>query len=146
MDPLARGKLVSLLHRHEGWVPHAYQDSLGFWTIGYGRLIDERKGGGITREEGEFLLSNDIDGKLADLDREIPWWRELDPVRQVALVNMAFNLGIGGLCKFQNMLGALQGHEWDKAAKEALRSRWARQVGVRAQEIARMLKTGEYPE
>jgi lysozyme len=34
----------SLIEFHEGRVLHAYRDSLGFWTIGVGSLIDEAKG------------------------------------------------------------------------------------------------------
>jgi len=138
-------KLLELLHRHEGWRSHAYQDSMGYWTIGYGRLIDERKGGGISREEGDVLLSNDVESKLDELDSLMPWWRSLDEVRQVAIANMAFNLGVSGLMAFSNTLKALQDHDWDRAAREALNSRWARQVGSRAQEIAQMFKTGKYP-
>ena len=43
----------------EGLVLHAYEDHLGYLTIGYGRLIDKRRGGGISKAEAEYLLLND---------------------------------------------------------------------------------------
>jgi lysozyme len=43
--------IAEQLRRDEGEVLHAYQDKYGYWTIGVGRLIDARKGGGISVEE-----------------------------------------------------------------------------------------------
>src|SRR5690606_20789398 len=79
--------LAKELERDEGFVPHAYQDSLGFWTIGIGRVIDERKGGEISRDEALFLKRNDIARFKAALDDKAPWWRDLDPVRQRVMLN-----------------------------------------------------------
>ncbi len=84
------------LIRDEKEVLHAYQDSLGFWTIGIGRMIDHRKGGGITQAESLYLLDNDIRKIRDGLLDELPWLDELDEIRFWALVNMAFNLGIPG--------------------------------------------------
>ena len=53
-------KLLEELSRDEGTVLQAYQDSLGYWTIGTGRLIDKRRGGGITKAEADYLLANDV--------------------------------------------------------------------------------------
>jgi len=80
-------QLIADLIRDEGEVHHAYQDSLGFWTLGIGRLIDQRRGGGITHDEALFLLQNDIESKTEDLDRALPWWKTLSEVRQRALLN-----------------------------------------------------------
>jgi lysozyme len=55
-DPL----LIAELRRDEGVDRSAYQDHLGFWTIGVGRLIDRRKGGGLSDEEIDYLLQNDV--------------------------------------------------------------------------------------
>src|SRR3546814_2270740 len=96
------------LARDEGFIPHAYQDSLGYWTIGCGRLIDEQLGGGISKEEALYLLGNDIRRSLADLDRALPWWRGLSEARMRALANMAFNLGITRLLGFRLFLAALE--------------------------------------
>ena len=135
-------RLKADLERDEGVVEHAYQDHLGYWTIGVGRLIDKRRGGGLSHDEMVYLLGNDIDRKTAEMDRRMPWWRDLDPVRARGLVNMAFNLGVAGVLNFRNMCAALRSGDWQRAHDEALNSLWARQVGQRSQRIADMFLTG----
>jgi lysozyme len=137
--------LLAQIERHEGYRRGAYQDSLGYWTIGIGRLIDGRKGGGITKDEARALLFNDITEKMRDLDRAIPWWSKLDDVRARVIVDMAFNLGIAGLLGFKDTLRAIHERRWDDAALGMLESKWATQVGSRAIRLAYMMRTGEEP-
>ena len=135
--------LVAELMRDEGTVLSAYQDHLGWWTIGTGRLIDKRKGGGITQAEAASLLRNDIAKVRAQLDAKLPWWRDLSPVRQRALQNMAFQLGIAGLLGFANSLAAVKAGDWARAAASLRQSKWRRQTPERAERIIRMIETGE---
>jgi len=79
-------ELTRLLRGDEGEVLHAYQDHLGYWTIGVGRLIDKRKGSGISTAESALLLGNDIAEKEAELDRWLPWWRQLPDARRAVLL------------------------------------------------------------
>lgn len=132
--------LLAELRRDEGVIRSAYPDSLGWLTIGVGRLIDARKGGGLSDDEIDFLLRNDVVKVRAELDVALPWWRGLDPVRQRVLQNMAFNLGIPGLLTFKNTLAAMKAGDWDRAAAGMLASKWASQVGERATRLARMMK------
>jgi len=134
--------LEEQLVRDEREVLHAYQDSEGYWTIGIGTLIDERKGGGITHDEALLLLRNRINLAKAAIGRRLPWVSELDPVRADALVNMAFNLGVDGLLEFQHFLAALARKDYDTAAAEMLNSLWVNQVGDRARRLAEQIKTG----
>lgn len=127
------------LKRHEGCVLHAYEDHLGYTTIGYGRLIDERRGGGISQAEADALLTNDIARVVADLERSITCFHRLPEAAQHALVNMGFQLGTSGLLAFENMLTALKAGDWERAAEEALNSRWAEQTPRRAHEVAKMI-------
>lgn len=127
------------LARDEGCRLKPYQDTEGLLTIGIGRNLDDV---GITSEEAYHLLENDIGGVMADLDRNAPWWRHLTEPRQRALANMAFNLGWPRFSGFRNMLAALQAGEFERAAGEALDSKWARQVGARATRIAEMIREG----
>lgn len=140
--------LLLELRRDEGVVPYEYKDSLGFSTIGVGRLIDKRRGGHLSDDEIDYLLANDIRRTIKDLDHFLPWWRTLSPVRQRVMVNMCFNLGIGnaelgrGLLGFKNTLGMIQRGEYERAAAGMLQSKWARQVGQRANRLSDMMKEG----
>lgn len=134
-----RLQLISDLKRDEGVILHEYKDSAGYSTIGIGRLID-KKGGGITLSEAEYMLGNDIQEVEHQLDGRIPWWRTLTEPRQRALANMCFNLGITRLMGFKKALGHLQAGRYEEAAEEFLDSKWAVQVGDRAQRIATLIK------
>lgn len=135
-------ELKKQLLRHEGMVKHAYQDHLGFWTIGVGRLIDERRGGGISEEEAMILLSNDIEKVKRQLLCVEGFFFLPLGVKQ-ALCNMAFQMGISGLLRFSNMWAALRRHDYKDAAVHALDSKWATQTPNRAHEIAEMIRKGE---
>lgn len=137
-------RLKAQLILHEKFVPYAYQDSEEYWTIGVGRLIDQRKGGGITQEEGAYLLENDI--KKAVVFASIyDWYSMLDEVRQAVVIDMMFNLGPGRFAGFKKMIAAIERKEWKDAAREMLDSKWAVQVGNRALRLAEMMRSGEYP-
>lgn len=136
--------LVDQLRRDESEVLHAYPDSLGYLTIGVGRLIDSRKGGGISKAESAFLLANDITERETEVTQRIPWVANLDPTRRAVLVNMAFNMGIDGLLEFHNTLAMIQAGNYEAAANGMRNSKWARQVGARAQRLATQMKTGEW--
>lgn len=140
--------LLAALERDEGFVPHAYIDSEGYLTIGIGTLIDKRRGGGITHDEAVYLLRNRLAAKIADLDRELPWWRMLSPARQRVLANLAYNLGIGtrtppkGLLAFRNTLAAVERGDYEAASRGLLDSLWAKQVGDRAKRLAEQMRAG----
>lgn len=135
-----QGKIAAQLRIDEGVVEHAYQDSLGYWTIGVGHLIDKRKGGKLSDRLIAWILFEDITEKITELDKRIPWWRELDDDRQDALVNMAFNLGTDGLLGFVKFLALLRDKKFVAASNEMLDSLWAKQVGQRAIRLARVIR------
>lgn len=134
--------LEEQLRLDEGEKLTAYQDHLGFWTIGIGRLIDARKGGGITKEESSYLLNNDIRRKTAEVKAAIPWFGKLDEVRQGVLLNMAFQMGTEGLLKFKNTLRMVEAAQYDAAASGMLESLWARQTPERAKRLSEQMRTG----
>jgi lysozyme len=136
--------LIDQLVRDEGEILHAYQDDLGFWTIGSGILIDVRKGGGITHEENLYLLSNRVDKARGQVRTQLPWSLSLDVVRRAVLENMAFNEGIEHLLGFKKMLTAMQMADWKTAAEEGMDSLWAKQVGDRAHRLMRQLELGAW--
>lgn len=135
--------LTGMILRHEGMVLHAYQDSLGYWTIGVGRLIDKRKGGGISEDEAMYMLRNDISRCMVEVRRALPFFDTLLDIRQDVLINMVFNLGITKFLKFKKMIKALKERDYDEASKQMIDSKWAKQVGKRAIELAQIMKTGK---
>ena len=79
---------------------------------------------------------------MAKLDEKLDWWRELDAARQRALISMGFNLGIYGLLKFEKTLNALKNKRWVEASDEMMDSKWASQVGRRAEMLSQIMLTG----
>jgi lysozyme len=131
--------LIEQLVRDEGIELRPYKDSVGKLTIGVGRNLDDV---GISRAEAMALLANDVQNARAQLEEHLPWAGGLDEIREAALVNMAFNLGIGRLLNFRNFLAALQAGDYKTASAEMMNSLWAKQVGPRAQRLALQIETG----
>lgn len=128
-------KLRDDLARDEGLRLRPYKCTAGYLTIGYGRNLE---GNGITREEADAMLDHDIAVICKDLDKNIPWWRQMPEPAQRGLINMAFNLGWPRLNQFKNMLSALQTGNYYEAAQHALDSKWSFQVGDRATRIGEL--------
>ncbi len=141
---------------HEGLRLQPYRCSKGKLTIGVGRCLDtnpltaeeEKVVGdwqhGITKCAAIYLLRNDIKRIYVELKKKLPFFQSLDSERQYALIDMSFNIGISGLLRFKEMLKAIKKHNFKLAAEECLNSKYAKDVGQRAERIARVLATGEF--
>lgn len=136
--------LKEQLIRDEGKVRYAYEDSLGFLTIGVGRLIDVRRGGGLSPAEIDFLLANDIAEKTTQVLEALPWAKDLNEPRFAVLVNMAFQMGARGLLEFKKMLQAAQEGDYGTAALHMVDSKWATQTSTRAHRLAEQMESGEW--
>ena len=112
----------------EGVRESVYKDSLGYATIGIGHLVDGRIGGKLSQDTIHHIFKEDIAETVRQLDENLFWWRNLDPVRQRALINLCFNMGINKLLGFQNFLAHSQAGDYKKATEHLLDSKWARQV------------------
>ena len=137
-------KATDQIKSDEGCVLHAYEDHLGYTTIGYGRLLDKRRGGGISQDEADHLLQNDIDRKLSELRKKYPHFDSLDDARKGVLLNMAFQMGVGGLMGFRNTLAKIKAGDYEGAASNMLKSKWARQTPNRANRMAEQMRTGQW--
>lgn len=137
--------LIEDLKRDEGCRLHAYVDSVGVITIGYGHA-HVAPGTIWTQAQADAWLKRDIKRAAGLLDANIPWWRELNDARQDVLVNMAFNLGWGdgkhGLSSFHNTLAAIRAGDYERAADGMLASKWATQVHARANRLAKQMRSG----
>ena len=137
-------KLLDMLKRHEGVMYYVYDDHLGYATIGVGRCIEKNVGLGLSHDEIEYLLQNDVKRCIEELDSNFPWYRNLCEARRDAMINLCFNLGLPRLKKFIKALAAMEAGNYEEAAVEFLDSRWAKQVGSRALEVTHMIRSGEY--
>jgi lysozyme len=135
--------LTEQLTRHEGKRSKLYKDTVGKWTIGIGRNLDDV---GLYDDEINLMLSNDIRRHYKDLLIYLPWVEKLSEIRQNVLTNMCFNMGIGnqqkGLLSFRNTLDAIQIGDYFRASEMMLASKWAKQVGQRAVELAKQMANG----
>ena len=155
-------KLMDKLVAHEGLRLQVYKDTLGIDTIGIGRNLQDRGISkeeldeldipsidhvyeyGITEADAMFLAQNDVQIVEEELLRAHPCVEKLDAVRQLILIDMAFNLGVPRLCKFKKMWAAIHENKFDIAAKEMLDSRWASQVKSRSTKLAHAMHHGEF--
>ena len=137
-----RARLERDLKRHEGFRSRPYRDHLGYLTIGYGTLLEN----GISEELAAVMLRHDLEIHARDLVKALkrrghrPLTEHPHRARR-ALLNMAYNLGIPRLMRFRRMWAALDRHDYPEAAKEALDSKWARDVGPnRSGSLARLIR------
>lgn len=136
MDP----QLLADLRQDEGTILKPYKDSRGFLTIGTGRNLTSR---GITATEADYLLANDVDLAISELDRITPWWHGLDEPRQRVLINLCFNMGASTLATFTTFLGFLQEHDYASAAADLQDTEWFTEVGLRGPRmVERLLANG----
>lgn len=138
-------EFVEMVKRHEGAGPiknghhQLYRDSVGKQTIGYGRNLDDC---GITPEEAEYLLQNDLGRARSYARQAFPWFDFLDQVRQYVVTELVFWMGIGGVEGFTHMLGYLQANDYGQAASALLDSELATKYPKRANELAELLRDG----
>ena len=131
--------LIEQFIRHEGLRFKPYRCTSGKLSIGVGRNLDDV---GITKEEAMYLLRNDISRCMTECRLKIIFFDQLDEARQDVLLNMCFQMGISGLLKFKNFLSFLEKQDFDSAAEEMLKSKWAGQTPARAKELSGVIKKG----
>ena len=135
--------IVKILKQEEGFRAHVYKCTAGAYTIGYGRNVDQYRGGmGLSEEEAEHLLRNDIIKTHNEVARTFRFFADLDWQRKGVMIQLAFQLGLPRLQKFKKMLHAIEQHDYNTAADELLDSLFAEQVPARAQRVADQLRNG----
>ena len=137
-------ELIEMLKVHEGVETYAYKCSENKTTIGVGRNVDKNGGLGVSDDEVDYLLQNDINRIILELDSEYSWYSDLDDVRQNAMIDISFNLGQTRLRAFKKALAAMSEGDWDEAADQFMDSRWSEQVGIRAKNLTEMIRSGAY--
>jgi lysozyme len=121
---------------NEGYEQFVYKCTGGKNTIAFGRNLDDV---GISEQEAEILLNNDINAAQYDLVKIFPDFSTFPKDVIIALTDMRFNLGPGGFRKFKKMIEAIKSNDYEKAAEEAKDSRWYKQVGLRGERVCKLL-------
>lgn len=132
-------RIIGKLKKYEGFRSTMYKCTEGYWTIGYGFNLEA----GMNEEEASLLLRYRVSQLQAQLGGRL-WFKRLDHIRQEVIVQMAYQLGVGGVDTFKRMIGAISQGDYEKAAAEMLDSRWAKQTPNRAKQMAKVMKHGTW--
>ena len=130
---------INKLKLNEGFRSKPYKCTSGKLTIGYGRNIEDV---GISNEEAEYLLSNDVKNAYNDLNKNISFFNKLSFNVKYVLIDMCVNMGISKLLGFKKMILALSNNNFKAASVEMLNSVWANQVGKRAKDLSKIVEKG----
>ena len=131
-------ELEVLLRADEGVRLKPYVDTVGKTTIGVGRNLTDK---GLRDSEVTFLLINDISDVLENCN-QLPWFNGLTTNRKIAVASMVFNLGLAGFLGFHNTISLIALGDFDGASQAMLQSKWAAQVGKRADRLAELMRLG----
>ncbi len=160
MGPEEIAAIEEYIIANEGWHSTAYPDSVGIPTVGVGFNLlrddapskilalgldyDAVRHGRLALSEAQIaaLLAQDLEKAMAGAAALVPGWSALTPSRRRALVDMAFNLGVGGLGKFSRFLAAVNREDWQCAEAEIVDSLYFRQLGARARRNAAAIRHG----
>ncbi len=111
----------------------------GKLSIAVGRNLEDF---GISENEAMGLLENNVKRTTIEIERSFPWFSKLNTPRRLVVVSMVFNLGLNGFKGFKKFIGCLDSGDFASASAEMLKSKWASQVGDRAERLSKMMKTG----
>ena len=136
--------LKARIKEHEGFVPKIYKDQLGFKTIGFGHLVLEtdrfKEGVTYKKKDLEEVFDSDFNTAKSNANQLISGL----PIHHQAkcvIIEMVFQLGIGGVSKFKKMWKALKQNDYQIASEEMLDSKWAKQTPKRAEELSSVMKS-----
>ena len=139
-------ELKEQIKEHEGFVPRTYKDSLGKRTIGFGHLCvepeqwdDDKE---YTREELERVFDKDFDEALKNAESLIGK-RSINFIAKQVIIEMVFQLGIGGVGKFKKMWSALDNEDYGEASFQMMDSLWAKQTPNRAEKLSQKMRSAK---
>lgn len=139
-------KLKDQLKIDEGVKYEIYEDHLGYATFGIGHLITDKDpeygwpvGTKVSEERVNEVFKTDVQKFIRETQKVFPDLINKPDNIQVVLVNMCFNLGAPRLSKFKKFINAINDEQWIEAAIEMMDSRWATQVGSRAERLKQIV-------
>jgi len=133
-------KLREQLKIDEGVKYEIYRDHLGYLTFGIGHLITEKDPEygqpvktEVSADRVNEVFNADVQKYINETKKVFSDLESKPEAIQLVLVNMCFNLGAPRLSNFKKFIAAINDEQWSEAAVEMMDSRWAKQVGPRAE-------------
>ena len=126
-------ELIERIGKNEGFRSKPYQCTEDVWTIGHGLTW-------ITEEESLHILANRISQLHLKLIDDLDWYRNMPPIVQGVVIEMCYQIGFAGFCKFKKAIGHMKAKNWKGASEEMLDSLWARQTPSRANRLADIVR------
>ncbi len=127
----------------EGFSPSIYTDKTGHPTIGYGYNLS------VYSYEGKRITKPQAYGLLTDILKEnhrallsYGWYKNLDAMRRMVILDLSYNLGLSGLFKFKQFIKAIEDKNYDLAVERLQKSPYFNQVRKRASRNMEILKLG----
>lgn len=111
------------------------------WTYGYGFTNGVTPDSRIQKVPAERMLEGLILEQNARLKEKLPGYVDGSFVTKTVLINMAFNMGLKSLLTFKNTLAYIKAKNYVKAAQNMELSLWYTQVGSRAKELVKRMRT-----
>ena len=130
-------KLIEQIKEHEGFRSRVYQCTEGYDTIGFGFAIKDLE---LTEDICELILKEKLIKLYSRVDKQIPFFKQLPVEIQDVILNMCYQMGVSGVCKFKKMLAAMLLKDWTKAADEMIDSKWYRQTKNRALQLSEIVR------
>ena len=129
--------LFKRIKHHEGYRPEVYQCTMGYDTIGIGFTIKDLY---LDEDIADMILERKIMALISRVRKRFDWLDSVPHEVQGVLVEMSYQMGLSGVCKFKKALHAMQMCQWELGAKELLDSRWAKQTPNRAKELSEIIR------
>ena len=129
--------LIESIKRHEGYVGIVYKDSLGIDTIGYGFAIKDLE---LDEDICEIILERKLKELETRVNLKFKWFIYMPQEIKDVVMEMCYQLGVGGVSKFKKTIAYLQNKQWEEASVEMLDSLWAKQTPNRAKELSNRVK------
>ena len=130
--------IIDQLKIHEGYKPKVYKCTAGVDTIGIGFAIKDLE---LSEEVCELILKEKLEVLEERFEKKFDWFKTSPVEVRNVMLNMAYQLGFAGFCKFKKTIGYLEDAELEKASEEMLDSRWAKQTPNRAKELSEIIKS-----
>jgi len=158
-DDFIINKTLPITKWAEGFREGVYEDSEGIPSVGFGfnlrtaHIRKELENVGydieniknrnevVDEAKAEIVLKRLMVQALNDAKQFVNNFDELDPIAQIVLVDMSYNMGLTKLSKFKNFKSALESQDYYSAKKEMIDSKWYTDVGRRSKRLVQLMDT-----